>query len=102
MADEGVHEYYLEAFGAVADGVGNLGGVVSGLSTSHARRWRAGGDHAMDKDSSTGTAEEALFSEVAWFDPLRRTAPKGRPAGPDPRPDRGTGGAGTGRDLVAY
>jgi hypothetical protein len=31
MADEGVHEYYLEAFGAVADVAGNLGGVVPGL-----------------------------------------------------------------------
>jgi hypothetical protein len=41
----------------------------------------------MDKDSSKGPAEQALFAGEAWFDPVRRTAPNGRVAGPDPRPD---------------
>jgi hypothetical protein len=41
----------------------------------------------MDKDSSKGLAEQTLFAGEAWFDPLRGTAPQGRPAGPDPRPD---------------
>src|SRR5918993_4469932 len=39
-------------------------------STSQNRRWRAGGDHAMDKDSSKGSAEQTLFAGEAWFDPI--------------------------------
>src|SRR5881398_590874 len=32
------------------------------------RRWRAGGDHAMEKNSTTDAAP--LFSGEAWFDPM--------------------------------
>src|SRR5919107_6224886 len=39
-------------------------------STSHDRRSSAGGDHAMDKDSSKAAAEQGLFAGEAWFDPI--------------------------------
>src|SRR5918993_1494011 len=39
-------------------------------AASQNRRWRAGGDHAMDKDSSKGSAEQTLFAGEAWFDPI--------------------------------
>src|SRR3954471_20885817 len=42
-------------------------------STSHDRRWNAGGDHAMTTDITSpaaGAAETALFLGADWFDPL--------------------------------
>src|SRR3954451_22468817 len=39
-------------------------------SPSHDRRWHAGGDHAMDENSTERPAEAALFAGEAWFDPI--------------------------------
>src|SRR4029078_3377523 len=46
------------------------GGCSRVCSTSHNRRWRAGGDHAMDKDSSKTPGDQALFAGEALFDPI--------------------------------
>src|SRR5205085_10077941 len=49
------------------------GGVISGCSASHDRRWSAGGDYAMTTDTTSqvaGAAETELFLGADWFDPL--------------------------------
>jgi Transposase, Mutator family len=56
--------------GAVADVVGNRGGVVSGLFNEPWPALGAGGDHTIDEDSSKGRAEQALFAGETWFDPI--------------------------------
>jgi hypothetical protein len=45
------------------------GGVISGLF-SPIRRWRAGGDHAIETDSTTLSYDTTLFAGEAWFDPI--------------------------------
>src|SRR3954447_13577699 len=41
------------------------------VATSHFRRWSAGGDHAMEQDSTRTQADgPALFAGDAWFDPI--------------------------------
>ena len=56
--------------GAVAEVVELAGGVISGCSTSHFQRWDAGGDHAMEENSTSRNGWHGAFAGEAWFDPI--------------------------------